>query len=109
LATPTDGNDPTFGQWLKRRRRGLGLTQRSLDHQVRWAGETIRKFEADDLRPSHQLAERPADALHLEPGGRVRFVLYRPIKRFRPAVNEPPPGPASSLAFHNKTGCVSPV
>ncbi len=69
-------SDLTFGQWLKRRRRGLGLTQRSLGQQVGYASETIRKVEADELRPSRQLAERLAAALHLAPDEQARFVQF---------------------------------
>jgi predicted ATPase/transcriptional regulator with XRE-family HTH domain len=70
------GNDLTFGQWLKRRRRGLGLTQRSLGHHAGYASETIRKVEADLLRPSRQMAERLAVALQLEPAEQARFVQF---------------------------------
>jgi predicted ATPase/DNA-binding XRE family transcriptional regulator len=60
-------NNLTFGQWLKRRRRGLGLTQRALGVQLGYASETIRKVEADELKPSRQLAERLAQALEVDP------------------------------------------
>jgi transcriptional regulator with XRE-family HTH domain len=56
-------NNLTFGQWLKRRRQGLGLTQRALGQQAGYSEETIRKVEAGAARPSRQMAERLAGAL----------------------------------------------
>lgn len=46
----------TFGAWLKIRRRELDLTQKELAQHVRCAEITIRKIEADQLRPSKHLA-----------------------------------------------------
>jgi predicted ATPase/DNA-binding XRE family transcriptional regulator len=66
----------TFGQWLKRRRRGLGLTQRSLAQQAGYSSETIRKVEAGDSRPSRQMAERLAAALQINAADRARFVSF---------------------------------
>ena len=66
----------SFGQWLQRRRRGLGLTQRALGQRVGYAGETIRKVEADQLRPSRQLAEQLADQLELAPAERAAFLRF---------------------------------
>jgi non-specific serine/threonine protein kinase len=66
----------TFGQWLKRRRRGLGLTQRTLGQLAGYSNETIRKVEADDQRPSRQMAERLAFALQIQPTDRERFVRF---------------------------------
>ena len=44
-----------FGQWLKQRRKALGLTQRDLAQQANCAEVTLRKIEAGDLHPSAQL------------------------------------------------------
>ena len=46
----------TFGAWLKIRRRTLDVTQKQLAQQVECAEITIRKIEANQLRPSKQLA-----------------------------------------------------
>jgi len=46
----------SFGHWLKQQRRARGLTQREFGQRVYCAEITIRKIEADDLRPSKQLA-----------------------------------------------------
>lgn len=66
----------SFGLWLKRRRRGLGLTQRDLARQVGYAEVTLRKVEAEELRPSRQMAERLAEHLEIPPDQRVRFIRF---------------------------------
>ncbi len=68
--------DLTFGDWLKRRRRGMGLTQVELGRRIDYSGETIRKVEADELRPSHQMAERLAAALDIPAEERGVFVRF---------------------------------
>ena len=46
----------TFGQWLKQRRKVLGLTQKELAKQLGCAEVTLRKIEAGDFAPSAPLA-----------------------------------------------------
>jgi hypothetical protein len=48
----------SFGEWLRRRRKALGLTQAELADQAGCVTGTIRSIEADARRPSRQLAER---------------------------------------------------
>ena len=52
----------SFGTWLRRRRRGLDWTQRQLGERVGYSEHTIRKIEADELRPSREMAEALAEA-----------------------------------------------
>ncbi len=66
----------SFGQWLKRRRGGHGLTQKALAQLVAYSPETIRKVEADQLRPSRQMAEKLADALGIEADERLTFIRF---------------------------------
>lgn len=66
----------TFGRWLKLRRRGLGLTQAQLGKQIGYAGESIRKVEADELRPSRQMAEKLATALGIAPEEQSAFIRF---------------------------------
>lgn len=68
--------DLTFGPWLKRRRSGLGLTQAELGRRVGYAEGTIRKIEADELRPSRQLAEKLADELNIPSEERAAFIRF---------------------------------
>lgn len=53
----------TFGQWLKQRRKLLGLTQKQLAQRAGCAEVTLRKIEAGDLQPSAQLAASLAKAV----------------------------------------------
>jgi predicted ATPase/class 3 adenylate cyclase len=64
----------SFGYWLRRRRKALDLTQEALAQQVGCAAITIRKIEADILRPSAQIAERLATCLRLEDAERTSFL-----------------------------------
>jgi WD40 repeat protein/transcriptional regulator with XRE-family HTH domain len=68
--------NPTFGQWLKARRRALDLTQDALAERVGCAGETIRKVEANGIRPSKQLADLLAGQLDLTADERAAFVAW---------------------------------
>ena len=64
----------TFGSWLKQRRRGLHLTQKELAQEVGYAEVTLRKVEADELRPSRELAQRLAEALQIPVAERTQFL-----------------------------------
>ena len=48
--------EPSFGRFVRQRRRELDLTQEELARRVGCAAITIRKIEADDARPSVQVA-----------------------------------------------------
>jgi len=54
----------SFGHWIKRRRKALDLTQEELAQRVGCSVSTIVKIEADERRPSRQVAE--LFARHLE-------------------------------------------
>ena len=75
----------TFGAWLKRRRKSLRLTQKELAQQVGYAEVTLRKVEADELRPSWQMAERLAEALQIPPKDQTQFVRYARDEGGQPA------------------------
>lgn len=47
---------PSFGAWLRQQRRALDLTQEALAARVGCARITIRRLEADELKPSRELA-----------------------------------------------------
>ena len=50
--------DPeSFGQWLRKRRRSIDLTQEALADLISCSPETIRKIEAGRRTPSRQLVE----------------------------------------------------
>lgn len=50
----------SFGEWLKRRRKGMGLTQDQLAQQLSCSTITLRKIEAEERRPSAQIVEQLA-------------------------------------------------
>src|SRR4051794_22448650 len=66
----------SFGEWLKRRRQGLGMTQNELGHRIGYSGVSIRKVEADERRPSHEMAEKLAHALAVGPEDRAAFMQF---------------------------------
>jgi transcriptional regulator with XRE-family HTH domain len=59
--------DASFGLWLRRRRKALDLTQDALAGRVGCSVATIRKIEADERRPSRQVAELLAKVLDIPP------------------------------------------
>ena len=64
----------SFGYWIRRRRKALDLTQDELARRVGCSLGAIRKLEADERRPSLEMAERLAQVLELRPAERVAFL-----------------------------------
>src|SRR6478736_1260682 len=77
---------PSFGAWLKRRRKALDLTQADLARLVGCAVVSIRKIEADEQRPSRQTAERLAQHLQIPLEEQATFVQFA-----RLGLDEAPP------------------
>jgi predicted ATPase/DNA-binding XRE family transcriptional regulator len=69
-------DDLCFGQWVKRRRKALDLTQEDLARRVGYSVSAIRKVEAEKLRPSRRVAEHLAGALGIRPEERSAFVRF---------------------------------
>jgi len=67
---------PSFGAWLKRRRKALDLTQAALARLVGCSVVSIRKIEADEQRPSRQIAERLAQHVQIAPHEQATFVQF---------------------------------
>lgn len=65
---------PSFGDWVRRRRRSLDLTQADLADRVGCAVITVRKIERDERRPSRELAGLLGEALLIDEPSRERFV-----------------------------------
>jgi predicted ATPase/transcriptional regulator with XRE-family HTH domain len=82
--------DVSFGRWLSARRHLLDLTQEALARQVGCAVVTIRKLEADERRPSRQLAERLAVCLALPSEEWAAFVRLARFDPLAPGVPVPP-------------------
>ena len=64
----------SFGLWLKQRRRTLNLSQADLARCVNYSVAAIRKIEADERRPSRQIAELLADCLDIPLEERPTFL-----------------------------------
>src|SRR5258705_10662838 len=66
----------SFGQWLKQRRKALDLTREDLARRIGCAAVTLYKIEADERRPSKQIAELLAEHLNIIPDERAAFVNF---------------------------------
>src|SRR5512139_1177271 len=81
----------TFGAWVRHRRRELDLTQEELARRVGCARITIRKIEAEQLRPSKQMAALLLEHLGLAPRDREDFLRFarNGVATSPPAVHAP--------------------
>lgn len=63
-----------FGDWVRRRRKALDLTQAALAERVGYATVTIKKIEQGARRPSRQMAGLLADHLNIPEAERDKFI-----------------------------------
>src|SRR5262244_2925514 len=85
----------SFGSWVRLRRQALVLSREELARRVGVAEVSIRKIEADERRPSPQVAALLAQALRLAPESHEVFVQ---VARGLLAVDQlPPPIPGAPL------------
>ena len=82
--------DWSFGEWLRRSRKAHDLTQAELAQQIGCATGTIRKLEADELRPSKEIAARLAAHFAVPPAERAAFVGFARGQADAPALPLPP-------------------
>lgn len=68
--------DLAFGEWLKRRRRALGLTQDELARQINCSTSALRKIEGGIRRPSEQIVEQLAAVFSIVPSERLSFLRF---------------------------------
>jgi predicted ATPase/DNA-binding XRE family transcriptional regulator len=68
--------EDSFGAWLSKSRKSLGLTQKQLASQINCATITIRKIEAEQRRPSMQIAERLAQIFDIPANERKSFIRF---------------------------------
>lgn len=66
----------SFGQWLKQRRKALDLTREELAQRIGCASNTLYKIEADERRPSKQIAALLAEHLNVPPDERPAFIRF---------------------------------
>ena len=69
-------HDVSFGRWLQQRRKALDLTRDNLSQCVACSAATIRKIEAEERRPSREIAERLAECLAIAPDERLAFLRF---------------------------------
>jgi transcriptional regulator with XRE-family HTH domain len=68
--------DASFGRWLQRRRKALGLTQAELGAHVGASAAAIRKIEADERRPSADIASRLGQHFAIPADQQTAFVRF---------------------------------
>jgi predicted ATPase/transcriptional regulator with XRE-family HTH domain len=66
--------DYSFGNWVRRRRKALDLTQQELADRVGCSVATIVKIESDERRPSRQVAELLGQHLQIPPEQQEQFL-----------------------------------
>jgi predicted ATPase/DNA-binding XRE family transcriptional regulator len=66
----------SFGTWLRQHRRALDLTQKALANQVGCAEITVRRMEADEYKPSHELALVLFEKLGIPESERPQWVRF---------------------------------
>ncbi|HMD80252.1 MAG TPA: helix-turn-helix domain-containing protein, partial [Anaerolineales bacterium] len=66
----------SFGNWLKTRRKASDLTQSELADQVGCSAAAIRKFEAEERRPSAQIVERLAEIFEIPRDEQSAFLRF---------------------------------
>ena len=95
-------NEVSFGHWIRRRRKSLDLTQKQLAERVGCATATIVKIEADERRPSREIAQLLAERLEIPLEERAEFLRVARRERRVAALASPDIGattlrsPASS-------------
>jgi predicted ATPase/class 3 adenylate cyclase len=101
----------SLGEWVRRRRKALDLTQDALARRVGCAVSMVRKIEADERRPSKQIAVLLATALEIPAAEREPFLrvaraelvadkLPVPGEALPGARSAPPgPGPSGTVTF----------
>src|SRR5919106_6776261 len=66
----------SFGYWLRLRRKALDLTREALADRAGYSAEPIRKIEAEQRRPSTELAERLAEIFKIPTNERTAFLRF---------------------------------
>lgn len=66
--------DYSFGNWVRRKRKALDLTQQELADRVGCSVATIVKIESDERRPSRQIAKLLSQHLQIPPEQQEQFL-----------------------------------
>ena len=71
---PDQGPPLIFGEWIKRRRKALDMTQDELAQRAGCSASALRKIETGERRPSKQLARLFAEALEIPVEDQPAFI-----------------------------------
>jgi predicted ATPase/DNA-binding XRE family transcriptional regulator len=66
----------SFGTWLRQQRRALDLTQKALADKVGCAEITVRRMEADEYKPSSELALALFEKLGIPEPERTQWIRF---------------------------------
>lgn len=66
----------TFGEWLKRQRNLLGVTQAELALQINCSTSLVKKIESEERRPSAQTVELLAELFNIPNNEREPFLKF---------------------------------
>jgi predicted ATPase/DNA-binding XRE family transcriptional regulator len=66
----------SFGTWLRQKRRSLDLTQKVFADQIGCAEITVRRMEADEYKPSKELAFTLFEKLGIPESERSQWILF---------------------------------
>lgn len=84
----------SFGEWIRKRRNSLGLTQEAVAEQVGYSIAMIRKIEDDERRPSRRAAALLAQALEIPEDQQAAFLQVarqeRPVDGLGPVKDDIP-------------------
>ena len=75
---------PSFGDWVRRRRKALDLLQKDLADRAGCSVTALQKIEREERRPSRQLAERLAVGLDVPADEREQFLRGARSERMPP-------------------------
>ena len=83
--------DYSFGNWVKRRRKSLDLTQQELARRVGCSPSAIFKIESDERRPSRQIADLLAQHLGIPADQRDLFFRVARQEKSSDKLEDVPP------------------
>jgi transcriptional regulator with XRE-family HTH domain len=95
----------SFGTWLRQKRRSLDLTQKAFAAQVGCAEITVRRMEADEYKPSRELALLLFEKLGISESERPQWISFArgtsglPTRVIPPATKPKTNLPASLSSF----------
>jgi predicted ATPase/DNA-binding XRE family transcriptional regulator len=82
--------EPSFGAWVRRRRKALDLLQKELASRIGCSVTALQKIERGERRPSRGLAERLAESLAVPVDQRATFLQVARGERMAERLAVPP-------------------